>query len=48
MREPEPHECALYRKILESMKGSGKTESSYYQLVEEAVRLCEMREEDGR
>lgn len=44
MREPEPQECALYRKILEALKESGRTDSSYYVLVEEAVRLCEMRE----
>lgn len=48
MEQPEQRECALYRKILEALKEGGKTGSSYYLLVEEAVRLCQLREPDER
>lgn len=48
MKEPEQHECALYQKILESLELSGKINSSYYVLVKEAVRLCKLKESDGR
>lgn len=48
MREPERRECALYERILESLREGGKTGSSYYVLVEEAVRLCRLQEPDER
>lgn len=48
MKQPESHECALYQKILESLEESGKTDSSYYVLVKEAVRLCRAKEPDER
>lgn len=47
MRQPEAHECALYRKIMEAMEERGVSKSSYWVLVSEAVRLCELEERDG-
>jgi len=41
MTKPDSWECPLWSQVLHTLEESGRTDSSYYVLAEEAVRLCE-------
>ena len=45
MTKPEEWECSLWHQVLDTLNESGRTESSYYVMAEEAVKLCD-REND--
>lgn len=40
MTMPEQWECDLYSKVLTTLEEGKRTDSSYYVLVEESLRLC--------
>ena len=44
MTDPNNRECVLAKKILETLEEGGKTSSSYYVSMQEAVKACEKQE----
>ena len=48
MNQPNGWECELYEKVLDTLKESGKTDSSYYVLTDECVRLCQKIKEQPK
>ncbi len=40
MTMPQKWECDLCSKVLETLEEGKRTDSSYYVLVEESLRLC--------
>tara|TARA_R100000322_G_C5425562_1_gene187372 strand:- start:57 stop:197 length:141 start_codon:yes stop_codon:yes gene_type:complete len=45
MAEPQDWECEIARKVLESLKESGRTDTSVYVSTEETVKACERKKE---
>lgn len=43
--EPQDWECDIAKKVLESMKESGRTYTSEYVSTEEVVKACETKEQ---
>mgnify|MGYP001177404888 FL=1 len=43
--DPQDWECDIARKVLESLKESGRTYTSVYISTEETVKACERKEE---
>ena len=40
MTMPQKWECDLYSKVLETLEEGKRTDSSYYVLVKESLRMC--------
>lgn len=45
MNQPADWECELYSKVKPTLEEGKKTNSSYYRLVDEQLRLCEKTKE---
>lgn len=48
MTQPQGWECELYEKVLTTLQESGRTDSSYYVLTQECVRLCQKIKEQPK
>jgi hypothetical protein len=44
MTTPQQWECDLYSRVVLTLEEGHKTDSSYYALVKECIRLCEEHE----
>jgi hypothetical protein len=40
MTTPQDWECPIWFQLKETMESNGRTQTSYYVLAEECVRLC--------
>ena len=45
MNQPADWECQLYSKVMIALEEGGKTNSSYYVLVEEELSKCKQLQE---